>query len=60
MRRITVQSKANSLWDPISKNLSQNRAGSVDQGKCPELKTQYCKKKKKEASLMPSKVLTIT
>jgi hypothetical protein len=34
------------LQDPISKNPSQKRAGGVAQGKGPEFKPQYCKKKR--------------
>jgi hypothetical protein len=34
------------LWDHISKNPSQNRAGREDQGECPELKPSTEKKKK--------------
>jgi hypothetical protein len=30
------------------KNPSRKRAGVVAQGVCPEFKSQYCKKKKKE------------
>jgi hypothetical protein len=37
---------ANSVWDPISKNPSQKRAGGVDQGESPEFKPQHCKKNK--------------
>jgi hypothetical protein len=32
------------LQDPISKNLSQKRAGGVAQGEGPEFKPQYHKK----------------
>jgi hypothetical protein len=39
---------ANSLWDPISKNPSQKRAGGVAQGAGPEFKLQYHKNKNKK------------
>jgi hypothetical protein len=39
--------QANSLWDPISKNLSQKRAGGVAQDVDPEFKPQYHQKKNK-------------
>jgi hypothetical protein len=39
--------RANSLQDPILKNLSQkNWAGAVAQGEGPEFKPRYCKKTK--------------
>jgi hypothetical protein len=32
----------------LKKSLHKNRAGGVAQGKCPEVKPHYCKKKKKK------------
>jgi hypothetical protein len=43
------------LKHPITKN----RAGGVAQGKCPEFKTHYCKKKKSEKPVKLKKVLKI-
>jgi hypothetical protein len=40
-------SQAHSLQDPISKHLSQKRAGGVAQGTGPEFKPQYQKKKER-------------
>jgi hypothetical protein len=45
IRRIEVQSLANSLRDPISKNPPQKRAGEVAQGVDPEFRPQDHKKK---------------
>jgi hypothetical protein len=39
---------ANSLWDPISKNPSQNRVSGVTWSVSPEFKPQYYKKEKKK------------
>jgi hypothetical protein len=44
IRRIWSQLRQNSFQDPISKNLSQKRAGGVAQGVGPEFKPQYHKK----------------
>jgi hypothetical protein len=50
IRRIVVwsQPQANSSWDPISKNPSQNRAGGVAQGVGPKLNPVPRKEKKKK------------
>jgi hypothetical protein len=44
-------SPANSSEDPILKKPSQKRGGGVAQGIGPELKPQYCKKRKKKKTL---------
>jgi hypothetical protein len=43
--------QVNNSGDPISKHLSQKRAGGVAQGVGPEFKPQYRKEKKKSLGL---------
>jgi hypothetical protein len=50
---------ANSSGDPISKIPITKRAGGVAQGKGPEFKLQYCKKKKKKKSLLQNLLIQI-
>jgi hypothetical protein len=37
----------------LEKNLHKNRAGGMAQGKGPDFKPQYCKKKKKKSKIYP-------
>jgi hypothetical protein len=50
IRRIVVRNQSRQIVREIlsRKTLHKNRAGAVAQGKGPEFKPQYCKKKKKK------------
>jgi hypothetical protein len=50
IRRIAVRNQPGQIFHEIlsRKKKSQKRTGGVAQGVCPEFKSQYCKKKKKE------------